>query len=66
MAEKTIRTALCPGGRLRLGRLLRLIEGDRIDPTPLTTHRFGFEEIADAFAMMDAKSDCVIKPLVVF
>ncbi len=66
MAEKTIRTALCPGGRLRLGRLLRLIEGDRIDPTPLTTHRFGFEEMADAFAMMDAKSDCVIKPLVVF
>ncbi len=26
MAEKTINTALCPGGSLRLGRLLRLLE----------------------------------------
>jgi len=66
MAEKTIRTALCPGGRLRLERLLRLLEGKRIDPTPLTTHRFAFDEMAKAFAMMDAKSDGVIKPLITF
>jgi len=66
MAEKTIRTALCPGGRLRLERLLRLLEAKRIDPTPLTTHDFAFDEMPEAFAMMDAKSDGVIKPLIVF
>src|SRR5271169_4983903 len=27
MAEKTIRTGLCPGGRLRMERLLRLLQG---------------------------------------
>jgi threonine dehydrogenase-like Zn-dependent dehydrogenase len=39
MAEKTIRTGLCPGGRLRMERLLRLLQGGRIDPTRLTPIR---------------------------
>lgn len=34
MSDKTIRTGLCPGGSERLGRLLRLIQTGRIDPTP--------------------------------
>src|SRR5271169_1495883 len=38
MAEKTIRTGLCPGGRLRMERLIRLLKTGRIDPTPMTTH----------------------------
>ena len=38
MAEKTIKTSLCPGGRLRLTRLLRLLENKKIDPTKMTTH----------------------------
>jgi hypothetical protein len=32
MAEKTIRTGLCPGGRLRMERLLRVLEMKRVDP----------------------------------
>ena len=40
MSDKTIRTALCPGGRERMTRLLRLMETRKIDPTPMTTHRF--------------------------
>ena len=66
MAEKTIRTGLCPGGRLRMERLLRLVEMHRVDPTPLTTHRFRFEEMARAFEMMDKKLDGIIKPLILF
>ena len=66
MAEKTIRTGLCPGGRLRMERLLRLLETKRVDPTPLTTHRFSFAEIERAFEMMDKKLDGIIKPLIVF
>jgi threonine dehydrogenase-like Zn-dependent dehydrogenase len=42
MGDKKIRTALCPGGRERMSRLLRLLENGRIDPTPLTTNRFPF------------------------
>jgi isopropanol dehydrogenase (NADP+) len=66
MAEKTIRTGLCPGGRLRMERLLRLLEQKRIDPTRMTTHRFSLGEIEKAFQMMDKKLDGIIKPLIVF
>lgn len=66
MAEKTINTGLCPGGRLRLTRLLRLLETGRVDPTPMTTHEFPFEDADGAFALMASKEDGVIKPLVVF
>ncbi|HVN29666.1 MAG TPA: NAD(P)-dependent alcohol dehydrogenase [Candidatus Binataceae bacterium] len=66
MAEKTIRTGLCPGGRLRMERMLRLLQTKRIDPTRMTTHRFNFSEIEKAFQMMDKKQDGIIKPLISF
>jgi threonine dehydrogenase-like Zn-dependent dehydrogenase len=66
MAEKTIRTALCPGGSLRMERLLRIIESGRIDPTAMTTHEFGFDQLDRAFEMMDKKLDGIIKPLIRF
>src|SRR5579872_3311230 len=66
MAEKTIRTSLCPGGSLRLGRLLRLLENRKIDPTKMTTHTFKFDQADKAFEIMDKKLDGVIKPLVKF
>lgn len=50
MAEKNIVTGLCPGGRLRMQRMLRLLENGRLDPTPLTTHTFVFDELERAFA----------------
>lgn len=66
MAEKDIKTGLCPGGRLRLQRLLRLLEADRVDPTKMTTHEFPFEEIDEAFRLMESKEDDIIKPLIDF
>jgi len=66
MAEKEIKTALCPGGRLRIRRLLRLLEHDRVDPTHLTTHEFAFDDVDEAFELMESKEDDVIKPLVTF
>ncbi len=66
MGDKTIRTALCPGGRERMRRLLRLLETGRVDPTPLTTHRFAFDQIEKAFHMMKTKEDGVVKPLILF
>jgi len=66
MAEKDIVTGLCPGGRLRLQRLLRLLERDRVDPTLMTTHEFDFEKIDEAFRLMETKEDDIIKPLIHF
>ncbi|NHN61277.1 MULTISPECIES: NAD(P)-dependent alcohol dehydrogenase [Halorussus] len=66
MAEKDIVTDLCPGGRLRLRRLLRLLDAGRVDPTPMTTHEFDFADIDEAFELMASKEDGVIKPLIRF
>lgn len=66
MSDKSIHTALCPGGSERLGRLLGLIERGRIDPTPMTTHEFAFAEVGQAFDLMTRKADGIIKPLIRF
>jgi threonine dehydrogenase-like Zn-dependent dehydrogenase len=66
MAEIEIVTDLCPGGRLRIQRLLKMLENDRFDPTKMTTHEFEFGEIEEAFQMMDEKRDGIIKPLIHF
>ncbi|NUS05819.1 MAG: NAD(P)-dependent alcohol dehydrogenase [Nonomuraea sp.] len=66
MADKTITTGLCPGGRLRMERLLRVLEGGRLDPTLMTTHSFGFDEMERAFEVSDKKLDDVVKVLITF
>jgi threonine dehydrogenase-like Zn-dependent dehydrogenase len=66
MGDKVIRTGLCPGGRERMTRLIRLLETKRIDPTPLTTHRFPFDQVDKALQLMASKEDGIIKPLITF
>jgi threonine dehydrogenase-like Zn-dependent dehydrogenase len=66
MAEKTITTGLCTGGRLRMERLLRLLVQGRVDPTRMTTHTFPFAQMPRAYEVMERKLDGVIKPLIVF
>jgi len=66
MADMTIATGLCPGGRLRMERLLRVLQGGRVDPTQMTTHTFHFDEMERAFEVADKKLDDVIKPLITF
>src|SRR6185436_14935654 len=66
MSDKTLRTGLCPGGAERMKRLLRLLVTGRIDPTPMTTHRFRFDQIEKAFRMMQTKEDGILKPLISF
>ena len=66
MAEKDVATGLCPGGRLRLRRLLRLLEAGRVDPTLMTTHEFPFAETDEAYRLMESKEDGIVKPLIDF
>lgn len=66
MAEKTIKTLLCPGGRERMGRLMRLIESGRVDPTKLSTHHFAFAQVEKALEMMTTKADGILKPVIHF
>ncbi|MBO0786327.1 MAG: NAD(P)-dependent alcohol dehydrogenase [Actinobacteria bacterium] len=66
MADKTIATGLCPGGRARMERLLRVLANGRVDPTRMTTHTFSFDDMERAFEVSDKKLDNVIKPLITF
>jgi len=66
MSEISIVNDLCPGGRVRISRLLRLLQAGKVDPRKMTTHEFSFDEIETAFEMMDDKRDDIIKPLIRF
>src|SRR5262245_37194160 len=66
MADKTIATGLCPGGRLRMERLLRVLKTNRLDPTSMTTHDLRFDEMERAFEIMDKKLEDVVKVLITF
>lgn len=62
----TIRSILCPGGKERMSRLMRLIANKRVDPTVMTSHRFRFDQLDQAFELMSTNGDNVIKPLICF
>jgi len=47
-------------------RLFRLIENGRVDPSPMTTHRFRFDELETALRLMATKEDGIIRPLILF
>lgn len=65
MANKTIRGGFCPGGAVRIQKMLEMIKYGRIDTTKLISHRLhGFDKIPDAFELMDKKPADLIKPVV--
>jgi threonine dehydrogenase-like Zn-dependent dehydrogenase len=66
IAEKTAAIGLCPGGRLRMERLLRLLEGKLVDPTLMTTHTFALDEMERAFEVRRQKLDDTLDPLIIF
>ncbi|MET8983609.1 alcohol dehydrogenase catalytic domain-containing protein [Streptomyces sp. NPDC004539] len=66
LGGKTIRSVLPPGGAERLERIFRLLEGGRIDPTPMTSHRFPFAEADKAFRMLADRRGGVLKPLLTY
>jgi threonine dehydrogenase-like Zn-dependent dehydrogenase len=65
MSHKNIRGGLCPGGRLRMEKLVDLAMYGRIDPGKLVTHVFkGFDHIEEALMLMKDKPKDLIKPVV--
>jgi len=66
MGHKTIKAGLMPGGRLRMEKLVSLLETGRLDTSKLLTHRFeGFDKIEEALMLMKEKPRDMIKPVVV-
>ena len=46
-------------------RLIEHIQAGRVKPSEIITHRFGIEDIADAYHMFSSKLDNIIKPVLV-
>jgi alcohol dehydrogenase len=61
LGDYTVVTTLCPGGKARMRRLMRLVEAQRIDLTPLLTHTFPFDQIDRAYELFGARRDGVLK-----
>jgi threonine dehydrogenase-like Zn-dependent dehydrogenase len=61
LGDHAIVTTLCPGGKERMGRLMRMVETGRFDPTPLITHRFALDDIGDAYRVFSNRLDNVLK-----
>lgn len=64
LSDIRIVTTLCPGGKERMARLMRLVEAGRIDLRPLITHRFPLERIEEAYRLFSNREDKVLKVLV--
>ena len=61
LADYKIVTTLCPGGKERMARLMRLVEAGRMDLRPLLTHRFPLDRIAAAYELFSSRADGVLK-----
>ena len=61
LGDHRIVTTLCPGGKERMRRLLSLVQSGRFDPTPLITHRFSLENIAQGYQLFGERADGVLK-----
>jgi threonine dehydrogenase-like Zn-dependent dehydrogenase len=61
LGDHAIVTTLCPGGKERMRRLMRLVEAQRMDLTPLFTHVFPLEEIGRAYELFSSRREGVLK-----
>jgi alcohol dehydrogenase len=61
LGDNKIVTSLCPGGKERMRRLMNVIASERIDFGPLITHRFGLEQIEEAYELFANQRDGVLK-----
>ncbi len=65
MAGKSIHMQLAKGGRARMERMLRMVQYQRVDPSPLVTHELeGFSAIEQALQLMRDKNSGAIKVMV--
>lgn len=61
LGDHTIRTALCPGGKERMRRMMNIIEANRADFTSLVTHEYKLDDIGDAYELFEHQRDGVLK-----
>lgn len=61
LGDHKINTALCPGGKERMRRLLNVLESNRLDLSPLVTHEYSLTDIEAAYDLFAHQRDGVLK-----
>lgn len=61
LGDHTIRTALCPGGKERMRRLMNVIEANRLDLGAMVTHHYRLDDIVPAYDLFANQRDGVLK-----
>ena len=61
LADQSLVTTLCPGGKERMRRLMAIVASGRLDLQPMITHRFRLEQIEEAYELFANQRDGVLK-----
>lgn len=61
LGDHTIRTALCPGGKERMRRLMNVVQSGGVDLKPLVTHTYKLDNIVEAYDLFAHQRDGVLK-----
>ncbi|MFT3759852.1 NAD(P)-dependent alcohol dehydrogenase [Thauera sp.] len=61
LGDHTIRTALCPGGKERMRRLMNVLAAERLDLGVLVTHQYRLDDIVAAYELFANQRDGVLK-----
>jgi len=61
LGDHRIVTALCPGGKERMRRLMSVIASGRVDLGAMVTHRYKLDDIEAAYELFANQRDGVLK-----
>ena len=64
LADQTVVTTLCPGGKERMSRLMRMVRSKRIDLRSMLTHEFTLNEIEKAYEVFGSRQNGVLKVVI--
>jgi threonine dehydrogenase-like Zn-dependent dehydrogenase len=61
LGDHKINTALCPGGKERMRRLMNVVASGRVELGPLVTHHYKLDDIVAAYDLFANQRDGVLK-----
>ena len=61
LGDHAIATALCPGGKERMRRLMNVVAAGRIDLGVMVTHTYQLDKIVEAYELFSHQRDGVLK-----
>ncbi|TEI07633.1 NAD(P)-dependent alcohol dehydrogenase [Pseudomonas aeruginosa] len=61
LSDHRINTALCPGGKERMRRLLNIVASGRVNLGPLVSHEYRLDDIVAAYDLFANQRDNVLK-----